>query len=98
MWDLAALKVMWLAFVRNHYGPAVAGCDRETPSTTGSRGSSEQSEVAAAEQYSPWSPMSPVDVLDEAWSPASSSDSNRGAALEEILHPERDAQRGMDIK
>jgi len=99
VWDPAALKVMWLAFVRNHYGPAVAGCDHETPSTTGSRGSSEQSEVAVAEQYPPWSPLSPVDiVLDDAWSPASSSDSNRGAALEEILHTERDAQRGMDIK
>ena len=52
--------MLWLAFIRDHYGPEVAGCDRETPSTTGSGDSSEQSEAAA-----PWSPMSPVDVVVE---------------------------------
>jgi len=40
VWDPAALKV-WLAFVRNHYGLADAGRDRETPSTTDFRGASE---------------------------------------------------------
>jgi len=72
--------MLWLAFIRDHYGPEVAECDRETPSTTGSGDSPEQSEAAA-----PWSPMSPVDVvLEDGWSPSSPSDSNRGAALEEV--------------
>ena len=79
VWDPAALKMLWLAFIRDHYGPEVAGCDRETPLTTGSGDSSEQIEAAA-----PWSPMSPVDVvLEDGWSPSSPSDSNRGA-LEEV--------------